>query len=90
MFTIDEAREILRIDGDENDAIIIPLLAAIPPYLAATTGYSPADGNYSPLALTAGQFLLQLWYFGDNADTDKLQRVIDCLLKALAAERDKA
>lgn len=90
MFTIEEAREILRIDGDENDAIIYPLLSAIPAYLEATTGYSPADGNYSPLALTAGQFLLQLWYFGDNADTDKLQRVIDCLLKALAAERGRA
>jgi hypothetical protein len=33
---------------------------------------------------------LQLWYFGENSDTDKLQRVIDCLLKALAAERGRA
>jgi len=42
------------------------------------------------IAMTAGRFLLQLWYFGENADTDKLQRVIDCLLKALSAERGKA
>lgn len=90
MFTIEEAREILRIDGSDNDAIIYPLVSAIPPYLEATTGYCPADGVFSPLAITAGQFLLQLWYFGENSDTDKLQRVIDCLLKALAAERGKA
>lgn len=54
MFTIEEAREILRLDGDDNDEIIYPLVSAIPPYLEATTGYCPADGNYSPLAITAG------------------------------------
>lgn len=87
IFTIEEARDILRIDGSDNDTIIIPLVSAIPSYLEAATGYSPADGNYSPMAKTAGQFLLQLWYYGENADTEKLQRVIDCLLKALSAER---
>lgn len=95
IFTIEEARDILRIDGSDNDAIITPLIYAIPPYLEATTGYVTAtdtDGNetYSPLSQTAGQFLLQLWYYGENSDTDKLQRVIDCLLKALLAERAKS
>lgn len=89
IFTIDEARDILRIDGSDNDAIIEPLLQAIPPYLEATTGYTAA-GEFSPVARAAGRFLLQLWYYGENADTDKLQRVIDCLLKALSAERAKA
>ena len=87
IFTIEEARDILRIDGGDNDAIIIPLVSAIPPYLEATTGYTAQDGNYSPLAQAAGRFLLQLWYYGDNAETDKLQKVIDSLLKALSAER---
>lgn len=88
IFDIDEARDILRIDGNDNDAIIEPLIEAIPAYLEATTGYVPAAGEvYSPVALTAGRFLLQLWYYGESAETDKLQRVIDCLLKALSAER---
>jgi hypothetical protein len=86
MFTIEEARDILRIDGSDNDEMIYALLSAIPPYLQATTGYIPM-GEYSPVALTAARFLLQLWYYGENADTDKLQRVIDSLLKALSAER---
>lgn len=86
LFTIEEARDILRIDGSDNDEMIFALLSAIPPYLQATTGYIPTNG-YSPVALTAARFLLQLWYYGENADTDKLQRVIDSLLKALSAER---
>lgn len=86
IFTIEEARDILRIDGSDNDEMIYALLSAIPPYLRATTGYIPM-GEYSPVALTAARFLLQLWYYGENADTDKLQRVIDSLLKALTAER---
>lgn len=88
MFTLAEARDILRVDGTANDGIIEPLIEAIPAYLQATTGYVPAAGaDYSPVARTAGQFLLQLWYYGENSDMDKLQRVIDCLLKALSAER---
>ena len=86
IFDITEARDILRIDGADNDNIIIPLVEAIPPYLTETTGYSAA-GDYSPVAKTAGRFILQQWYYGENSDTDKLQRVIDCLLKALSAER---
>lgn len=87
IFTIEEARDILRLDGSDNDAIIIPLVSAVPPYLEATTGYTAQAGNYTPLARAAGRFLLQLWYYGDNAETDKLQRVIDSLLKALSVER---
>lgn len=86
IFTITEARDILRIDGADNDSIIYPLLEAIPPYLTETTGYTAA-GDYSPVARTAARFILQQWYYGENAETDKLQRVIDCLLKALSAER---
>jgi hypothetical protein len=86
MFTIDEARDILRIDGEDNDHIIMPLITAIPDYLKHKTGYV-AVGDYSPIATTAGRFILQLWYFGENSDTAKLERVIDSLLKALSAER---
>ena len=86
IFTIEEARDILRLDGSDNDEQIIALVEAIPPYLEATTGYVPR-GYYPPVARAAGWFLLQLWYYGENADTDKLSRVIDSLLKALSSER---
>jgi hypothetical protein len=87
IFDITEARDILRIDGTDNDEIIYPLIEAIPPYLHETTGYTAVDGVYSPVSKTAARFILQQWYYGENADTDKIQRVIDCLLKALSAER---
>lgn len=88
MFTMEEARNILRIDGTDNDPEITALVAALPDYLYHATGYRVINGDYSPVALTAGRFLLWQWYYGENADTDKLQRVIDCLLKALFAERE--
>ena len=87
IFTIGEARDILRIDGTDNDPQINALIKAIPPYLTETTGYTARRGKFSPVAQTAARVILQQWYYGENADTDKLQRVIDCLLKALSAER---
>ena len=87
--TVEEGRDILRLDGPDNDAHIAALIEAIPPYLHETTGYRKRPrGSFSPIARTAARFILQQWYYGESADTDKLQRVIDCLLKALSAERD--
>jgi len=88
ILTIDEARDILRIDGTDNDAQITALVEAIPAYLEITAGCRADEGSgaYSPLAKTAARFILQLWYFGESADTEKLKRVIDNLLKALSYE----
>ena len=86
IFSLNEANEILHLDGGDNDAQVLALIEALPPYLYHTTGYQ-ATGDYSPVAKTAARFILWQWYYGENADTDKVQRVIDCLLKALSAER---
>lgn len=83
MLTIDEAREFLRVDGTDNDVIILSLLDAIPGYIEVTTGMTAAQQGAEPLANTAGKFILQLWYNAEQADSDKLQRTIDGLLKAL-------
>jgi hypothetical protein len=86
ILTVDEARDILRLDGSDNDPQIEALIEAIPPYLTATTGYAATE-DYSPVARTAARFILWQWYYGENADIDKVQRVIDNLLKALSGER---
>jgi hypothetical protein len=88
ILSIEEARDILRLDGPDNDNIIISLIEAIPDYLHKTTGYTARRGIFSPIARTAARFILQLWYYGEHADTAKLERVIGCLLKALSAERE--
>ena len=86
IFSLNEANEILHLDGGDNDAQVMALIEALPPYLYHPTGYQ-ATGEYSPVAKTAARFILWQWYYGESADTDKVQRVIDCLLKALSAER---
>ena len=88
IFTVDEARDILRIDGTDNDGQVAALIEALPDYLRETTGYVSTGGTFSPVARTAARFILWQWYYGESADTDKVQRVIDCLLKALSAERN--
>ncbi|MCM1122029.1 MAG: head-tail connector protein [Eubacterium sp.] len=84
MLTIEQAREILRLDTADNDAIIEGLLPAIPDYIELTTGVTADQQAQQPLADTAGKFILMLWYNAERADAEKLQRTIDSLLKTLA------
>ena len=83
VLSLEEAREFLRIDGDDNDIIILPLLEAIPGYIEVTTGMTPEQQDTEPLAKTASKFILKLWYNAEQTDSEKLQRTIDGLLKAL-------
>lgn len=83
MLSIDKAREWLRIEGTDNDAIISGLLDAVPGYIEVATGMTADQQNTEPLAEAASKFILQLWYNAEQSDNDKLQRTIDGLLKAL-------
>lgn len=48
IFTLDEARDVLRVDGTDNDSQIMGLLEAISDYLKETTGYEPNGATFSP------------------------------------------
>lgn len=85
MLTLSQARDHLRIDGTDNDGVITSLLLAIPDYIELTTGMTAAQQDAEPLAETVSKFLLILWYNPEQADTAKLERVIESLLKGLAA-----
>ena len=86
ILNISEAREFLRLDGYDNDIIIASLLEAIPGYIEVTTGMTPEQQETEPLARTASKFILQLWYNAEQTDSEKLQRTIDSLLKALTVK----
>ena len=86
MLSLDEAREWLRLDGTDNDALIESLLAAIPGYIEVATGMGKAKQKKEPLAHIASKFILQLWYNAEQADSERLQRTIDGLLKALTVK----
>ncbi len=83
MVTIDTAREWLRIDGTDNDAIIQGLLYAAAEYIETTTGLAKENQMQEGLAHTATKFLLTLWYNAEQAEAERLQRTIDGLLKTL-------
>lgn len=84
MLSLEEAREVLRLDNTDNDQIITGLLEAVPDYIELATGLTPEQQAAQPLADTAARFILLLWYNAERADSDKLQRTIDSLLKSLA------
>ena len=50
MIEVAEAREWLRLDGDENDEIIKGLLNAIPDYIEVSTGLNKQAQEKEPLA----------------------------------------
>lgn len=81
--TVAEAREWLRIDGEDNDQIIMDLLAGAVEYITLTTGLNEEAQTNSQLAQTTTKFLLSLWYDPTQVDADKLKRTIDSLLKTL-------
>lgn len=83
LIDIQEARDTLRVDGEDNDPIIIPLLESIPSYLEVTTGRTWEDEPVHPLAKTVTKFLLQLWFDPQGQDSVRLKRTIDTLLGAL-------
>lgn len=87
IFSIEEARDILRIDGTDNDGLILPLVEAIPSYLYESTGYRPDEvEGFSPIAKVCGRFLLHQWYYGESSDVEKVDRVLHSLMMRLSAE----
>lgn len=82
--TVYEAYTVLRLDGTDDDYLVVEsLLAAVPAYIENATGMAAdVQANY-PIVETCTGFLLRLWYYPEGADTDKLQRVIDSLLKSI-------
>lgn len=81
--TLEEAKNILRVDCEDNDELINSLLQAIPDYIEVTTGMPAEQQANEPLVNTVSGFILTLWYYADHADDVKLQRTIDSLLKCI-------
>lgn len=89
--TLSDARDWLRLDGTDNDAIVQGLLDAAPSYIEAATGLpedvQQAGYGYTKLCDTCTKYLLTLWYYGESAETEQLQQIVDSLLKSISALR---
>ncbi|MBD3950031.1 phage gp6-like head-tail connector protein [Tuanshanicoccus lijuaniae] len=82
--TLQQAKDVLRLDNDYNDSVIAPLVEAVPYYIHTTTGMTLEQQEGEPLATTVGGFLIQLWFNAEGTDVDRLMRVIESLLKTLS------
>lgn len=83
MIDLRQARDVLRIDGIDNDEIIISLLETLPGYIEVTTGMTEGQQETEPMVDTVSGFLLKLWYNAEQTEAEKLQRTIDSLLKCI-------
>ena len=83
MFTLTDAKNVLHVDGTDNDVLIQGLIEAIPDYIELTTGMKQEYQAAEPLVDTVSGFIITLWYYADHADDVKLQRTIDSLLKCI-------
>ena len=84
--TLDEARDVLRVDAGANDELISALVQALPEYIEVVTGLKHELQGAEPLVKTVEKFILTLWYFADKADDTSLNRTIDNLLKAITVK----
>lgn len=86
LLTLQEARDALRIDGEDNDTIIQSMLGSLPDYLQVTTGSTWQDDKAAgyQLAKQCAKFILQLWYAPGTQDAVRLHTVIDRLLGTLS------
>ena len=82
-YGVADAKESLRLDGSDNDAIVLRLLRAIPTYIEQATGLDAADQENEPMCAVVADFLVQLWYMPEQIDTLRYQRVIDSLLSSI-------
>lgn len=85
ILTIEEARNTLRVDGESNDVIILPLIEAIPAYIETLVGSTVDVTGADPLVKTLAKFVLQLWYNPDGTDSVRLETVINSLAKTIKA-----
>ncbi len=85
--TLEQARQMLRVDAGANDALIESLLAAIPPYIEVATGLTAEEQEGESMVYTVSDMLLNLWYFTQDTEDHKLTRCINSLLFALSLRK---
>lgn len=72
IFTLEEAKEILRVYSDDDNKIIQDLIDTLPQYLFEKTGKRWDTEPIEPLVKTVSRFLLASWYDMDSKNYDEL------------------
>lgn len=58
-----EVKDYLRIDGNDNDVVIVPLITAGKDFMKSSTG---KEFSFSPLEVTCLKMLMLSWYDGET------------------------
>ena len=85
MLTLDKAKLFLRIDTEEEDALIQSLINSAVEYIDTATGMTRDAQETEPLAETLQSYLVMGWYLRDNYD-EQTDKVIESLTKTLKAK----
>lgn len=88
IITLAEGKDLLRIDqsNTDNDSVITSLIEAIPDYIELQTGLNATAQLTNKQCKVVAGFILNLWYFSESADDQKLTRVINSLLKCITLQ----
>lgn len=70
MITLQDIRTHLRLDGEEEDAYVLTLLAAAVEYIEMMTG-KPHDADYPATLRHAALLLIGNWFNNREGTTDK-------------------
>ena len=88
MLDLQEAKDYLRLDGNDNDHIVTSILSSIPSYIELVTGLKEEEQDNEPMCKQVSKFILALWYNAEQTESDKLDKVISSLLKAITFKHD--
>lgn len=76
ILTLQEAKNLLRVDFDEDDEMIIDLINSIPEYLKNTTGKLWNEEPTNPIVKNLASYLLKKWYNGSDEYEDIINNLI--------------
>ena len=76
ILTLQEAKDLLRVDFDEDDEMIIDLINSVPEYLKNTTGKPWNEEPINPIVKNLAGYLLRKWYSG----IDEYDNIINNLI----------
>jgi len=80
--TLEEAKNILRIDTNDEDIHIQTLIDALPTYIFERTGYPIDKQNAEPICRLLEKFLVYKFYINDE-EVNYLDRTIESLITTL-------
>lgn len=86
MLTLQETKDFLRVDIDDEDALIQSLITSAVDYIETATGLTAEEQDAEPICKMAQFNLVMAWYQRDGYGGE-LEKVITSLLKSAKVKK---